>query len=140
MKIKFTECIRLLAALLFFYASVGLVSEGTAMGISQQQDNNPMKHDNKCWAEIYMNADFDKNAPRLLLIGPHDLSTLKGLNDQNWDNDIESIVLGPEATMVAYEHPEFAGRTLILAANQNIGNLSDAQMKNEIESLRLACR
>jgi hypothetical protein len=140
MKTKFTEWPRLLAGLLFVHALVGLVGEGTAMGISQQQDNNPMKHDNKCWAEIYMNAEFDKNAPRLLLVGPHDLPTLKGLNDQNWDNDIESIVLGPEATMVAYEHPEFAGRTLIMASNQNIGNLADAQMKNEIESLRLACK
>lgn len=99
-----------------------------------------MKHDHKCWAEIYMNADFDKNAPSLLFVGPHDLPTLKGLNDQNWGNDIESIVLGPEATMVVSEHPEFAGRTLILAANQNIGNLVNAQMKNEIESLRLACK
>jgi hypothetical protein len=140
MKMRFTAYPRLLAGLLFVHSLVGLVGEGAAMEISQQQDNNPMKHDNKCWAEIYMNADFDKNAPRLLLVGPHELPTLKGLNDQNWDNDIESIVLGPEATMVAYEHPEFAGRTLILAANQNIGNLTNAQMKNEIESLRLACK
>ncbi len=108
------------------------------MGISQ--DNNPMKHDNKCWAEIYINADFNKNALRLLLVDPHDLPTLKGLNGQNWDNDIESLVLGPEATMVANEHPEFAGRALIFAANQTIGNVADAQMKNEIESLRLACK
>ncbi|QPD04418.1 MAG: hypothetical protein Nkreftii_002192 [Candidatus Nitrospira kreftii] len=139
-KMRFTVYPRLMAGLLFVYSLAGLVGGGTAMEISQQQDNNPMKHDNKCWAEIYMNADFDKNAPRLLLVGPHELPTLKGLNDQNWDNDIESIVLGPEATMVAYEHPEFAGRTLILAANQNIGNLANAQMKNEIESLRLACK
>jgi hypothetical protein len=140
MKTRSTECTRLLAGLFIVHALVGLGGEGAAMEISQQQDNNPMKHDNKCWAEIYMNADFDKNAPRLLLVGPHDLPTLKGLNDQNWDNDIESIILGPEATMVAYEHPEFAGRTLILAANQSIGNLTDAQMKNEIESLRLGCK
>lgn len=109
-------------------------------GVSQQQDNNPLKHDNKCWAEIYMNSDFDKNGPRLLLVGPHELATLKGLNDQNWNNDIESIIVGPEALMVLYEHPEFEGRTLIVAANQTLSNLTDAQMKNKSESLRLSCK
>jgi len=109
-------------------------------GVSQQQDNNPLKHDNKCWAEIYMNSDFDKNGPRLLLVGPHELATLKGLKDQNWNNDIESIIVGPEASMVLYEHPEFEGRTLIVAANQTLSNLTDAQMKNKSESLRLSCK
>lgn len=115
-------------------------SESLAAGVSQQQDNNPLKHDNKCWAEIYMNAEFDKNGSRLLLVGPHELTTLKGLNDQNWDNDIESIIVGPEAYMELYADQEFGGRTLILRANQNLGNLSDAQMKNDIESLRLSCK
>lgn len=115
-------------------------TESLAAGVSQQQDNNPLKHDNKCWAEIYMNAEFDKNGSRLLLVGPHELTTLKGLNDQNWDNDIESIIVGPEAYMVLYADQEFGGRTLILIANQNLGNLSDAQMKNDIESLRLSCK
>ncbi|MBS0152366.1 MAG: hypothetical protein JSR31_15640 [Nitrospira sp.] len=115
-------------------------TESLAAGVSQQQDNNPLKHDNKCWAEIYMNAEFDKNGSRLLLVGPHELTTLKSLNDQNWDNDIESIIVGPEAYMVLYADQEFGGRTLILIANQNLGNLSDAQMKNDIESLRLSCK
>lgn len=134
---KFGALIKALSVLVLLTALVG---EGAATGISQQQDNNPLKHTNKCWVEIFMNADFDRNGPRLLLVGPHELPSLKGLNDQNWDNDIESIVMGPEATMVAYEHPDFGGRTLILASNQNIGNLVEAQMKNEIESLRLGCK
>ena len=133
----FIALVCLLSGFVFVHVVTG---DAVATGISQQQDNNPLKHDNKCWAEIYMNADFDTNGPRLLLVGPHELPTLKGLNDLNWDNDIESIVLGPEATMVVYEHPEFAGRALILAANQSIGNLTEAQMKNEIESLRLDCK
>ena len=127
----------LLGELVFVHVST---RGAVATGISQQQDNNPLKHDNKCWVEIYMNADFDTNGPRLLLVGPHELPTLKGLNDQNWDNDIESIMVGPEATMEVYEHPDFAGRMLRLVANQNIGNLDDAHMKNEIESLRLICK
>lgn len=117
-----------------------LWAQAEAAGVSQQQDNNLLKHDTKCWAEIYMNSDFDKNGPRLLLVGPHELATLKGLNDQNWDNDIESLIVGPEASMVLYDDPEFEGRSLIVAANQTLSNLSDAQMKNEIESLRLSCK
>lgn len=127
-----------LMSVLLILSTMGTV--GVAAGVSQQQDNNPLKHDNKCWAEIFMNSEFDKNGSRLLLMGPHELPTLKGLNDQNWDNDIESIIVGPEALMVAYADPEFGGRALILAANQNVGNLSDAQMKNEIESLRITCK
>lgn len=117
-----------------------LAPHADAAGVSQQQDNNPLKHDNRCWAEIYMNAEFDKNGPRLLLVGPHELATLKGLNDQNWDNDIESIIVGPEARMVLYEGSEFEGRTLVLAPSQTLGDLSIANMKNDIESLRLSCK
>lgn len=117
------------------------VARVEAAGVSQQQqDNNPLKHDNRCWAEIYMNSDFDKNGPHLLLVGPHELATLKGLNDQNWDNDIESIIVGPDANMILYEAPQFEGRTLIVAANQTMNNLTDAQMKNKSESLRLSCK
>lgn len=127
-----------LMALLLIVSVAG--GEAVAAGVSQQQDNNPLKHDNKCWAEIYMNSEFNKNGPRLLLVGPHELATLKGLNDQNWDNDIESIIIGPEASMIAYEDPDFGGRTLIVAPNQTLASLSDAQMKNDIESLRLSCK
>ncbi len=132
--LRWVRLISLLVSLSFTGSHAG------EAGVSQQQDNNPLKHDNKCWAEIYMNAEFDKNGLRLLLIGPHELATLKGLNDQNWDNDIESIIVGPEAMMTVYVDPEFAGRTLILAPNQTLGSLSDAQMKNDIESLRLFCK
>ncbi len=114
--------------------------EGQTAAISQQRDNNIMKSETDCWAEIYMNEDFDKNDPRLLLVGPHELPTLKSLNDRNWDNDIESILVGPGAVLSVYEHAEFKGRELILGPSQRMGNLADAQMRNEIESLRLTCR
>ena len=111
-----------------------------AAAVSQQKDNNIMKHESDCWAEIYMNEEFDKNEPRLLLVGPHELPTLKGLNDLNWDNDIESVIMGPAAVMTMYEAVDFKGRELRLTENQRAGQLRDVHMSNEIESLRLGCR
>ena len=129
------------------WAAVGLwmclmtcTTDGVASALLQQKDNNIMKHEANCWAEIYMNEEFDKNKPRLLLVGPHELPTLKSLNDQNWKNDIESIIMGPDAVMVAHEHENFTGKELILGPNQRIEQLKDAQMSNEIESLRLTCK
>lgn len=131
--------IRSLAAMCLILAiSMGTVQTHAA-GISQQQDNNLMKQDTVCWAEIYMNQQYDKNQPNLLLVGPHELATLKGLKDRNWDNDIESIIVGPRATVLAYEHVDFKGRELKLGQSQRLGSLVEAQMSNEIESLRVMC-
>ena len=114
-------------------------SPACADSLSQQQDNNLMKQETACWVEIYMNQEFDKNQPSLLLLGPHELPSLKGLKDRNWDNDIESILVGPRATVQGYEHTEFKGRELVLGPNQRVGSLIEAQMSNEIESLRVIC-
>lgn len=108
--------------------------------ISQQQDNNLMKQEVACWVEIYMNSGFDKNQPHLLLVGPHELMTLKALKDRNWDNDIESIIVGPRATVVVYEHTHFKGRELLLKPHQRVGSLTDEHLNNEIESLRVSCQ
>jgi len=116
-----------------------LLSPAYADSLSQQQDNNLMKQETACWVEIYMNQEFDKNQPSLLLLGPHELTSLKGLKDRNWDNDIESILVGPRATLLGYEHAEFKGRELVLGPNQRMGSLIEAQMSNEIESLRVLC-
>lgn len=116
-----------------------LLSTVQADTLSQQQDNNLMKQATPCWVEIYMNQEFDKNQPSLLLVGPHELGSLKGLKDRNWDNDIESILVGPRATLLGYEHADFKGRELVLGPNQRLSSLIEAQMSNEIESLRVIC-
>ncbi len=113
---------------------------GWASSVLQQKDNNLMKRESDCWIEIYMNEEFDKNGPRLLLVGAHDLTSLKGLNDRNWDNDIESIIVGPTASVSLYEEREFNGRVLIVESGQHIPQMRDFDLNNKIESLRTTCK
>ncbi len=113
---------------------------GSASSVLQQQDNNIMKHESDCWVEIYMNEEFDKNGPRLLLVGAYELDSLKGLNDRNWDNDIESVIVGPTATLSMHEDRAFKGRELIIGPYQRVPHLRESGLSNDIESLRITCK
>jgi len=92
-----------------------------------------------CWAEIYEDDDFDQDDPHVILKGPFESATLKDLAGRNWNNDIESIVMGPRATMYAYKDKDFKDTEIVFAPNQRVKNLSEVKMKNDIESLRLKC-
>ena len=92
-----------------------------------------------CWAEIYEDDDFDQSDPHIVLKGPFEAASLKDLAGRNWNNDIESIVMGPRATMYAYKDKDFKDTEIVFAPNQRVKDLSEVKMSNDIESLRLKC-
>lgn len=92
-----------------------------------------------CWAEIFEDDDFDQSDPHVMLRGPFESATLKNLAGRNWNNDIESLVMGPRATMYAYEEKDFKGTEIVFAPNQRVKDLSDAKMGNDIESFKIKC-
>ena len=95
--------------------------------------------DKACWAEIYEDTDFDVKDPHVKIQGPAQIATLKDYSGRNWNNEIQSIVVGPNAHIKAYSDKDFKGTELELTPSKRVNDLSKLKMGDEIESLTITC-
>ena len=68
--------------------------------------------DKSCWVEIYEDNDFDQDDPHAVIQGPAEFASLKGVGGRDWSDDIESVIVGPNATVKAYSDKDFKGTEL----------------------------
>lgn len=110
-----------------------------ASSISQAADLEVQVVDKACWVEIYEDDNYDKDDPHIQLQGPAEFASLKDLQGRNWSNDIESLIVGPGATVKAYKDKDFKGTEISFTSNQRVPDLGKLDMANEIESMRISC-
>lgn len=58
-----------------------------------------------CWVDLYDKPDF--KGAHVRLEGSQDLPKLNDLKGADWSNRIESLVVGPEAELVAYKQADY---------------------------------
>lgn len=95
--------------------------------------------DKNCFMEIFEDDHFDVDDPHIVLQGPKEYATLKNLAGKDWNNDIESVIVGSNATVRAYEDKDFKGTEIAFAPGQRVPNLGKLDMANDIESLKITC-
>ncbi len=95
--------------------------------------------DKNCFIEIFEDDNFDPDDPHIVLQGPKEYATLKSLAGKDWSNDIESVIVGSNATVRAYEDKDFKGTELAFVPGQRVANLGKLDMANDIESLKISC-
>lgn len=95
--------------------------------------------DKNCFIEIFEDDNFDADDPHVVLQGPKEYATLKNLAGKDWSNDIESVIVGSNATVRAYEDKDFKGTEVAFVPGQRVKNLGKLDMANDIESLKIAC-
>lgn len=95
--------------------------------------------DKACWAEIFEDTDFDKNDPHVTIQGPAEMPNLKDFSGRNWNNEIESIIVGPNAEIKAYPDKNYEGTELVLKPNRRASDLSKLNMSDDIESMKISC-
>ena len=95
--------------------------------------------DKGCWVEIYEDDNYDKDDPHLQIQGPAEFASLKDLKGRNWNNDIESVIVGPNATVKAYKDKDFKGTEIAFTSNQRVPNLGKLDMSDDIESMKISC-
>jgi hypothetical protein len=95
--------------------------------------------DKNCFIEIFEDDNFDPDDPHVVLQGPKEYATLKNLAGKDWSNDIESVIVGSNATVRAYEDKDFKGTELAFVPGQRVANLGKLDMANDIESLKISC-
>lgn len=95
--------------------------------------------DKACWAEIFEDTDFDLADPHVKIQGPMQMPSLKDFSGRNWSNEIQSIIVGPNAEITAYPDKDFQGTELVLKPNKRINDLSQLNMGDDIESMKISC-
>lgn len=116
--------------------AVGLLTLG-AMPVQAVTDRQMMEKN--CWIEVFDDTKYDADDPHVKVQGPMELSSLKNLQGRNWNNEIQSVIVGPDATVRAYKDKDFKGTEIAFAPGQRVPDLSDVDMSNDIESMKVSC-
>ena len=95
--------------------------------------------DKNCWVEIFDDDEFDEDDPHVKIQGPAEYATLKDVYGRNWSNDIESVIVGSNATMQAWINKDFSGPEMTFTPGQRVPKLSKLKMSNAIQSMKIAC-
>ena len=95
--------------------------------------------DKNCWIEVFDDTKYDADDPHIKVEGPKEYASLKNLNGRDWNNDIQSVIVGSSATVLAYKDKDFKGTEIAFAPGQRIPDLSQLDMSNNIESMKITC-
>ena len=95
--------------------------------------------DKNCWIEVFDDTKYDADDPHVKVDGPKELASLKNLNGRDWNNDIQSVIVGSGAMVLAYKDKDFKGTEIAFASGQRIPDLSKLDMSNDIESMKITC-
>jgi hypothetical protein len=115
----------------------GLIAFG-ALSV-QAADMEIKMVDKNCWIEVFDDTKYDADDPHVKVEGPKEFASLKNLNGRDWNNDIQSVIVGSGATVLAYKDKDFKGTEIAFASGQRIPDLSKLDMSNDIESMKISC-
>jgi hypothetical protein len=95
--------------------------------------------DKNCYVEIFDDDDFDDDDPHVKIQGPAEYASLKDLYGRNWSNDIESVIVGSNATVRAWMNKDFTGPEITFTPGQRVPKLSKLKASNSIQSMKITC-
>ena len=124
-----------------FIKSLIIICGVTAIGLlpAYAADIELQVVDKNCWIEIFEDDNYDADDPHVKLQGPKEFATMKNLQGKDWANDIESVIVGSNASVHAYEDKDFKGTEITFAPGQRVPNLGKLDMANDIESMKITC-
>lgn len=95
--------------------------------------------DKNCWIEIFDDDEYDEDDPHVKIQGPAEYASLKDVYGRNWSKDIESVIVGTNATVHAWQNKDFTGPEITFSPGQRVPKLSKLKMANNIESMKITC-
>jgi Beta/Gamma crystallin len=115
----------------------GLIAIGSLS--AEAADSEVQIVDKNCWIEVFDDTKYDADDPHVKVQGPKEYASLKNLSGRDWNNDIQSVIVGSSATVLAYKDKDFKGTEIAFAPGQRIPDLSKLDMSNDIESMKITC-
>ena len=91
-----------------------------------------------CWAQFYDERNFKGDV--LTLVGPANIDSQDKGSGRQFKRNIDSLVLGPKATLKIYEHQMFKDKSVEFPANsKEAGLIKKLGFGGRIQSLQLQC-
>jgi hypothetical protein len=118
-----------------FLVIVSMVCLGPSIGSAAELK----VEDKNCWIEIFDDDDYDEGDPHVKIQGPAEYATLKDVYGGNWSNDIESVIVGTNATVHAWINKDFTGPQITFTPGQRVPKLSKLKASNAIQSMKIIC-
>ena len=84
-----------------FYGGKAMIIVLVLFGLS----TSVYARNNDCWVDLYDDTQF--KGEQIRLKGPIQLPSLTKVQWKNWDKKIESIVVGPKATLTVFENKNY---------------------------------
>lgn len=69
------------------------------------QPVNVLAKNKDCWVDIYDDTQYQ--GKKIHIEGPAKLKNLLKVSEGNWDKRIESVIVGPSATLTVFENKNF---------------------------------
>jgi hypothetical protein len=85
-----------------------------------------------CWLRLHESPSFAGNT--VTIMGPANLSELRGPFDMDWEDQIGSLEVGPSAAVSLFSDGNFDGTEVRFGSSRRV-----ADLPGELESLRIAC-
>ncbi|WP_076998182.1 beta/gamma crystallin domain-containing protein [Variovorax sp. KK3] len=91
-----------------------------------------------CWAQFYSKRNFEGDM--MTLVGPSQIMSMDNGTARQLKREIDSVRVGPRATLQVYEHAMFRDRTVSFPANSREGGLiTKLGFGGRIEAMKLSC-
>jgi hypothetical protein len=91
-----------------------------------------------CWARLYDGANFGGRV--LTVAGPVDLPKSQLRPSFTWGGLFDSLVVGPKATLIAFEAENYTDRSATFQPGQRVPALDAYLGSRRIRSLRITCK
>lgn len=115
-----------------------------------------------CWVDLYEYSNYVGKVARIE--GPASLASMKKIDGKNWDSRVDSLVVGPNAKVMLYEHPGFkmtlgemanypelmkslgiseddvrGESELVFGANEKVHHLGEFNFHKKARSIKVEC-
>lgn len=92
-----------------------------------------------CWVDIYEDEYYSQDDAYTRIIGPVELPNLENVNGIDWSDQIDSLRVGPNALVKAYEDKNYKDTEQQFGPNQNVPRLDEVNFGDEIDSMIVVC-
>jgi hypothetical protein len=97
----------------------------------------PVPTEPGCWVDVYTGNGFGGQSVRIN--GPVDLANLRNYHGAKWSNVINSLVVGPRASVWLFKNEDFNAPMISLGHDQRLRSLAEIHWENDIDSLKVRC-
>jgi len=122
----------------FSYDGKPSPDKGSIIVVSKELRDELVKRTG-CWVRMYNRTLFEGNN-EVTIVGPMNLDSMRMPGGLVWKRKAESLIAGPQATVIVYENESFKGASKTFAPGQKVENLRRSmRIQHSIDSLKISC-